>query len=54
MIRKPPDRQSESPGESQDTFRKILKANLEETRFRSAVLIECKDEVGDKEGCFFF
>ena len=45
MTRKPPDRQNESQGESQDTFRKILKADLEETKFRSAVLIECRDEI---------
>ena len=53
MIRKPPDRQSESQGESQDTSRKIVKANLEETKFRRSVLIECKDEIGDKEGLVF-
>lgn len=39
-------------GESQDTFRKIFKATLKGTKFRSTVLIEYKDEIGDKEGFF--
>lgn len=45
-------------GEGQDTFRKRLRAKLEETKLRSTVFIECKDEIGDrgllfKRGVYF-
>lgn len=54
MIRKAPDCQNERPGESQHTFRKIFKVKLDGTKFRSTVLIEYKDEMGEGGVTSFF